>query len=145
MTDEIAGRYKEYGKASPQDLLKAMDITAEAGSDTYRYLENVLRVRAAEMVFNGSAQTASATAESSKIIQDSIDTLTKAIERSSADTQAATVQSAILARRLNMFTLVLAIATVMMVVATGCQAWETKRQADAAAMTVRPVASPARP
>ena|ERR1039458_8601072 len=137
-------RYEEYGNADVQQLLKALDINVDAGTDTYRYLENVLRARSAEVIYNGLTNTASATAKSSKLIQESIGGLTKALERSSADTQAATTQSAVLARRLNTFTLVLAVATVLMVLASGFQAWETKRQADAATLQMRPAASPTR-
>jgi hypothetical protein len=123
-------RYEQYKGKTIEEILRSLDADAQAESDTYQFLENLLRCRSATLVYNGLTENAGATARSAKLVEEGISALTKALQDGSRDLQAASAQSSIAAHRLNRLTLVLALATGIMALVAGFQSWESKRQAD---------------
>jgi hypothetical protein len=159
-------RYEQYGTLDVESILEVLSRKSTEGSsqNDFYYLQNLLVARVAislrdALIENARATEASAkllqqsaeagaklvqeaTTRSAKLLLDGMDGFSHVFEQSSRELQVANAQSATLSRRLNVFTLVLAIATVLMV-AVGCwQAWEGMRQANVAEQALQQAVKP---
>lgn len=124
------------------DLLKQLEGASSGsvkGQDQITSLQSKLSASLASLISTavtgnaaatrGSAET---TAKSAKAIVEGLEQFTKTFAQATQELKIASGQTATAARRLNAFTLVLAVGTLMMF-GSGCwQAWEAKRQADLA-------------
>lgn len=162
----MATLHDQYRGYSIEQLLQALEVNAEPGSAHRAYLENLLSFRTAEMVNKQLAETASSigrsahilkstlenssdflinaikvstetSAQSAKRIGEQITLLAGALEVASAELKSAGSQSAVLGRRLNLLTGVLALAALVSAGATAFYAWETKQQVDVMRQQIR--------
>jgi hypothetical protein len=115
------GTAETIGK-SANSLKDALDHSTDTVKTT---LEN-----SSKWLINALKVNTDVTAESAKEIDARIGTLTIALTQASKDLQDAGQKSADASRHLYTFTLVLAIATVLLFAAGCWQAWESHRQAN---------------
>ena len=127
------------------------------GQDDINRIQAELSARLAILISESVAKNADAlktsgaiiqetTAKSAKLILEGIDRFTSSFNQASEDLRSASAQTSVAAKRLNAFTCVLALATVVMAGAVGWQAWELKRQTDlaerVASQAIQPTPAP---
>lgn len=109
------------------------------GKSRISFLQGSLSAELTTLIHNAVTENAAATrvsttelGKSGTSIVGGIKELTNAFTQASLDLKEASSQSSKVASRLNTFTFVLAVATVITTAAVCWQAWESKRQADVA-------------
>ena len=82
-------RSEHYGNMSIPELLTALDTNAEAGSDTYQFIQNVLLAKSAKAVNDGLIAGAEAIGKSTNEIGPKLDRLNKELGETKAKIETA--------------------------------------------------------
>lgn len=82
-------RSEHYGGMSIPELLKAMDEDAQAGSDTYQFIQNVLLAKSAKAVNDGLIAGAQALGKSTSEIAPKLDRLNQELGETKAKIETA--------------------------------------------------------